>query len=123
MTRHIMRSTTWALSACLAFATAVAPCAASERPAVKTAEPAAKSAPAHEPALTELSPASRALLARAANASAPARTQPQTPGTSSASSFFKSRRGAVTLVLMGLGTGFTLWSIQHDRKPVKSPVR
>lgn len=123
MTRHITRSTTWALSACLAFATAVAPCAASERSTVKTAEPVAKSTPVREPALTELSPASRALLAHAANAPAPARTQPQTPDTSSASSFFTSKRGIVTLVLMGVGTGFTLWSIQHDREPVKSPVR
>jgi hypothetical protein len=39
------------------------------------------------------------------------------------SSFFKTTRGKVTLALMGAGVGLTLWSIQHDRKPVKSPIR
>jgi hypothetical protein len=39
------------------------------------------------------------------------------------SSFFKTTRGKITLALMGAGVGVTLWSIQHDRKPVKSPIR
>ena len=66
--------------------------------------------------LTRLSPASQKLLATGTVA---AQQQPEsTPG-----SFFKSKRGAVTLALMGAGAGFALWSIQHDRKPVKSPVR
>jgi hypothetical protein len=38
-------------------------------------------------------------------------------------SFFKTRKGAVALGLMIGGAAFTVWSINHDRKPVKSPVR
>jgi hypothetical protein len=72
--------------------------------------------------LTRLSPATRHMLATAAPAPAAA----QDPGATSATSpksFFKTGKGKVTLALMGAGVGFTLWSIQHDRKPVKSPVR
>jgi hypothetical protein len=38
-------------------------------------------------------------------------------------SFFKTSKGAVALGLMIGGAAFTVWSINHDRKPVKSPVR
>jgi hypothetical protein len=100
----------------LTGAAGVVPCAASDH---KSA--AAPATPTHQTTrLTQLSPASRTLLARAT--SAPAQQQPAAPPATS-SSFFKSKRGAVTLALMGAGVGFTLWSIQHDRKPVKSPVR
>jgi hypothetical protein len=37
--------------------------------------------------------------------------------------FFKSGKGAVAIGLMAAGAVFTVWSINHDRKPVKSPVR
>jgi hypothetical protein len=71
-----------------------------------------------------LSPASRQVLA--APAPAPrhrAGGRQQSAPPSAPGSFFKSTRGKVTLALMGAGTVLTLWSIQHDRKPVKSPIR
>jgi hypothetical protein len=114
--RFINRTAAWALSFALTGVLGVMPCAASDH---KSATPA-PSAPSSR--LTQLSPASQHLLARATPAAQP---QPQPPAAapSTPSSFFKSKRGAVTLALMGAGTGFALWSIQHDRKPVKSPVR
>ena len=111
--RFINRTAAWALSFALTGAVGVMPCAASDH------KPAATPATHQSAGLTQLSPASRGLLARATPA--PQQQPAATPTTSS--SFFKSRRGAVTLALMGAGTGFALWSIQHDRKPVKSPVR
>ena len=114
MRRFITRTAAWALSITLALGAAVVPCAASDK---------APAAPSHAATakLTHLSAASRQLLARAA--AAPQQQQPPAAAPSSASSFFKSKRGAVTVALMGAGAGFALWSIQHDRKPVKSPVR
>jgi hypothetical protein len=38
-------------------------------------------------------------------------------------SFFQSKKGAVAIGLMVAGAALTVWSINHDRKPVKSPVR
>jgi hypothetical protein len=117
--RLINRTAALALSVTLLGAAAV-PCAAAEPAAAK---PDGK--------LTRLSPASRQVLASpasplAAPAARHARSSeggqptaaPSTPG-----SFLKSTRGKVTLALMGAGVGLTLWSIQHDRKPVKSPIR
>jgi hypothetical protein len=46
----------------------------------------------------------------------------QQSGTSS-ESFFGSARGKVAIGLMIAGAAFTVWSINHDRKPVKSPIR
>jgi len=37
--------------------------------------------------------------------------------------FFKTSAGKVTLVLMAVGLGATIYSVNHDRKPVKSPIR
>lgn len=39
------------------------------------------------------------------------------------SSFFKTTAGKFTLGLMVVGLGLTVYSVNHDRKPVKSPVR
>ena len=39
------------------------------------------------------------------------------------SSFFKTSAGRLTLGLMAVGLGFTVYSISHDTKPVKSPIR
>ena len=115
MRRSINRTAAWALSFALTGVVGVVPCAASDH------KPAASPAPSHQTApLTQLSPASRSLLARATPAP---QQQPPAATPTTPSSFFKSRRGAVTLALMGAGAGFALWSIQHDRKPVKSPVR
>ena len=114
MRRFINRTAAWALSFALTGAVGVMPCAASDH---KSAAPATAAASSR---LTQLSPASQRLLARATPA---LQQQPPASTPSTPSSFFKSKRGAVTLALMGAGAGFALWSIQHDRKPVKSPVR
>jgi len=104
----IYRTTAAVLMATVGLAVAAVPCTA--------AEPAGKKAGTQLP---RLSPASKAMLAaRSAN-----QTQPANPAPSSPSSFFKSTRGKVTLGLMAAGAGLTFWSIQHDRKPVKSPIR
>jgi hypothetical protein len=39
------------------------------------------------------------------------------------SGFFKTRKGAVAIGLMAAGAAFSVWSINHDRKPVKSAIR
>jgi hypothetical protein len=103
--RSTTRAVVGALAITLTLGGTVVPCAAADQ-----------TQPSTKGSLTHLSPASRRVLARRPTA---AQQQPEsTPG-----SFFKSKRGAVTLALMGAGAGFTLWSIQHDRKPVKSPIR
>lgn len=43
--------------------------------------------------------------------------------TSSGQSFFQTKKGALAIGMMVAGAAFTVWSINHDRKPVKSPVR
>ena len=121
MRRLMNRTAAVGLSVTLALGAAAAPCAADETAAGKA-----------DGRLTRLSAASRQVLASSSPASAKPRSHgselrrsdggqtaaPATPG-----SFFKSTRGKVTLALMGAGTALTLWSIQHDRKPVKSPIR
>jgi hypothetical protein len=102
--RLINRSAALALSVTVALGAAAVPCAAGD-----------PAAPKADGKLTRLSPASRQVLAKSA------RLQAATPSTPS--SFFKTTRGKVTLALMGAGAGLTLWSINHDRKPVKSPIR
>ena len=49
---------------------------------------------------------------------APATGNPRTDG-----SFFKTTAGRLTLGLMAVGLGLTVYSVSHDRKPVKSPIR
>ena len=39
------------------------------------------------------------------------------------SSFIRTRKGKIAVALVAAAAGFTLWSVSHDRKPVKSPVR
>jgi hypothetical protein len=56
---------------------------------------------------------------RALPRSVPARQQSAPSG----GSFFQSRKGALAIGMMVAGAAFTVWSINHDRKPVKSPVR
>ena len=121
MRRLINRTAALGLSVTLALGAAAVPCAAGE--------PAAKA----DGKLTRLSPASRQVLVSTASplvspkrgeggkvrsSEAGQAAAPSTPG-----SFFKTTRGKITLALMGAGTVLTLWSIQHDRKPVKSPIR
>ncbi|HEX9365221.1 MAG TPA: hypothetical protein VF921_01265 [Vicinamibacterales bacterium] len=118
MRRLISRTATLALSVTVALGAAAVPCAAGETAAART-----------DGTLTRLSPASRQVLVspkpRRGDGGTMRRSQGGQPAgaPSSPGSFFKSTRGKVTLALMGAGTGLTLWSIQHDRKPVKSPIR
>ena len=119
MRRLFHRAAAVALCVSVALGAAAAPSAASDAATSKRSS------------LTKLSPASRQVLVAAAPAGlasprVPAKrcegAQAQTtPG--STGPFFKTTRGKVTLALMGAGVGFTIWSINHDRKPVKSPVR
>jgi hypothetical protein len=107
----ISRTAALVLSVTVALGAAAVPCAADDTAAAKTGGK-----------LTRLSPASRQVLATAASDSKRSQGgQAATPGTPS--SFFKSTRGKVTVALMGAGTVLTVWSINHDRKPVKSPIR
>jgi hypothetical protein len=107
----LTRAAAVALVATLGLGGAVMPCLAADKPAPVT--------PKKTASLTQLSGTSQSLLMeRAPRAQQSAQEPPSSP-----SGFFKSKRGAVTLALMGAGVGFTLWSIHHDRQPVKSPVR
>jgi hypothetical protein len=110
--RSITRTAALALSIVLALGTAVVPCAA--------ADPASTRTGTSTSSLTRLSPASQQLLTRAVPA---AQQQPPAEAPSSPSSFFHSKRGAITLAAMGGGMAFAIWSINHDRQPVKSPIR
>jgi hypothetical protein len=116
--RLINRTAAVALCVTVAFGAAAVPCAAAEAPAPK---PTGK--------LTQLSPASRQVLANVPQPASPklrssdGGQQPPAGAPVAPSSFFKSTRGKVTLALMAAGVGFTIWSINHDRKPVKSPIR
>jgi hypothetical protein len=109
----LTRTAVWGLSVTLAFGAVAVPCAAEDTG--KTTKASSS--------LTRLSPKGRQLLLGGAPAPV-ARAQDQ-PGSTSSSpgSFLHSKRGAITMVLMTAGTVFTVWSINHDRKPVKSPVR
>ncbi len=55
---------------------------------------------------------------RLQTAAAPATGNPRTDGT-----FFKTTAGEITVGLMAVGLGLTVYSVNHDRKPVKSPIR
>jgi len=108
----LTRAAAVAVVATLGLGGAVTPCLAADKPAPATQKKKTAS-------LTQLSGTSQSLLMeRAPRAQQSAQEPPSSP-----SGFFKSKRGAVTLALMGAGVGFTLWSIHHDRQPVKSPVR
>ena len=103
MKRLFNRAAVLGLSMTLMLGAATVPCAADQA-----------ATPRADGTFTRLSPASRQVLAAAS---------PRKQTTSTSGPFLKSTRGKVTLVLMGAGTALTLWSIQHDRKPVKSPIR
>jgi hypothetical protein len=45
------------------------------------------------------------------------------PAGSTGRSFFKSPTGIAAIVIMAAGAGYTLYSVGHDSKPVKSPIR
>ncbi len=59
--------------------------------------------------------------AKLATASAVARHDGQSTASSGNSGFFKTKPGMIALVVMAVGTGYALYSTQHDR--VKSPAK
>ena len=115
MRRLFLRAAAAALCVTVGFGVAATPSLAADA----ATAPGAK-APA---SLTRLSPASRQVLAKSTPTVRRSEGGQQTPATTSSGGFFSSTKGKVTLVLMGAGVGLTVWSINHDRKPVKSAVR
>ena len=114
MRRLFFRAAAAALCVTVGFGVAATPSLAAD----------AAKAPASAPStLTRLSPASRQVLAKSTPTVRRSEGGQQTPATTSSGGFFSSTKGKVTLVLMGAGVGLTVWSINHDRKPVKSAVR
>ena len=87
----------------LAFGCLATPCVA--------ADDAARPAPATTRSLTKLSAASAALLMKTDQG-----TQPASP-----TQFFRTKKGAAVLALMGAGFGYALYSRFHDE--IKSPIR
>ena len=117
MRRLINRTAALAVCITVALGAAAVPCAAAEPPTTKATGK-----------LTQLSPASRQVLANIEQPASPKLRsseggQQPAAAPSTPSSFFKSTRGKVAIVLMAAGAGLTFWSINHDRKPVKSPIR
>jgi hypothetical protein len=112
--RLISRTAVYIVSVSVALGVAAVPCAAGDTTASNA-----------EASLTRLSPASHALLVASPRTDATASSKGEQPaaGPTTPNSFFKSTRGKITLALMGAGAGFAVWSIHHDRIPVKSPVR
>ena len=123
MRRSINRRAALALCITLALGTASVPCAADETAGAKADGKLTRLSPASRQVLATPSPADR-LASPLASPKVRRSEGGQPTGTpAGSSSFFGSARGKVTLLLMGAGVGLTLWSIQHDRKPVKSPIR
>ncbi len=115
MRRLFYRAATAALCVTMGFGVAATPSLAAD--AAKA--PGAKA----PPSLTRLSPASRQVLAKSTPMVRRSEGGQQTPASTNSGGFFSSTKGKVTLALMGAGVGFTIWSISHDREPVKSPIR
>ena len=68
-----------------------------------------------------LAAAAAAKVERTDTAAAVLATQGTTSTEASDRSFFKTPKGAVTLILMVAGTGYAIYSKSHDR--VRSPAR
>lgn len=98
-----------AVTLALAFASAsVTPCLAAEN--------TTKVPPANKQSLARLTASGMQVLLTSAP---PVRRQDATsPG-----SFFRTNKGKLAIALVAVTVGFTVWSVSHDRKPVKSPVR
>ena len=79
------------------------------------------SAPKPTSARTSLQAAVRQEAAKLATATTVTRHDEQATSTTHGSSFFKSKPGMIALAVMGIGTGYALYSAQHDR--VKSPAK
>ncbi len=74
-----------------------------------------RSAPRKTKSLTTLSAATLKMLRSSADAQTPS------SGSGSDPSFFKTKKGAAVIVLIGAGFGYALYSSSHDR--VTSPIR
>jgi hypothetical protein len=83
---------------------------------------AGSAAPAAPSRLAATTAARLATLAPAPRAFAQAQSAPASSGTD-AKSFFSTPTGVAAIVLMAAGVAFTVYSVSHDRKPVKSPIR
>ena len=67
-----------------------------------------------------------AAAARVAAQAPPSRALAQDPSgsaTGGSRSFFRTPTGIAAIVLMVAGGGYALYSVSHDQKPVKSPIR
>ena len=110
--RH-RRPTGWRVIA-LALAVALAPLPALAGEATPTAKPE-----------TGLSASAQKIAATEAYRVQPQTTRVQESGWTNpergSGSFFKSPAGILTLIVVGVGTGYALYSTSHDR--VKSPGR
>ena len=80
--------------------------------------PASKAAP--QPRVSLRTAVARE-AAKMATATTVARHDEQSTGSTGGSGFFKSKPGMIALVVMAVGTGYALYSAQHDR--VKSPAK
>jgi hypothetical protein len=83
--------------------------------AEKAAPPAAEKKP-----ITTLTPASLKLLDAPAP---PVREAAQTSAADDGRTFFRTRKGAVALVLIGAGIGAAWYAHKDSRDKVKSPIR
>ncbi len=72
--------------------------------------------------LSAATTAKLATLAPTPRAFAQAPSSPPSSGGES-KSFFGTPAGVAAIVLMVAGVGFAVYSANHDRKPVKSPIR
>lgn len=83
-----------------------------------------------KPGTTPDTPARRSLseaaAARVAATAPPARfTQDASaaPAGGEPRPFFRTPTGVAAIVLMAVGSGYALYSVSNDQKPVKSPIR
>ena len=86
-----------------------------------SAAEAKASTPAGTSRLAATTAARIAKLAPAPRAFAQAQAAPA--AATDSKSFFSTPTGVAAIVLMAAGVGFAIYSANHDRKPVKSPVR
>ena len=91
-------------------------------PPASAAEAKASTPHAGTSRLAATTAARLATLAPTARAFAQTQSSPASSGTDS-KSFFSTPTGVAAIVLMVAGVGFAVYSANHDRKPVKSPIR
>ncbi|MET0557000.1 MAG: hypothetical protein ABW221_28425 [Vicinamibacteria bacterium] len=68
---------------------------------------------------------SEAAAARVARTAPPRFAQDASATTAGGASrpFFRTPTGVAAIVLMAVGSGYALYSVSNDQKPVKSPIR